>query len=162
MSFELSDNFNDDVIDVRDIIERVEDLRGERDSGAQDYLDECEAKGGEAEWDEGEAKWAEDNPEDARELAILEDFLSDLKGYGGDEQWEGDWYPVTLVNSDHFTEYAQELAEEMAEPGMRDASWPYRHIDWEAAANELQQDYSTADLKPMEEGGEAATYYYRG
>lgn len=162
MSFELSDNFNDDVIDVRDIIERVEDLRGERDSGAQDYLDYCEAKGGEAEWDEGEAKWAEDNPEDARELAILEDFLSDLKGYGGDEQWEGDWYPVTLVNADHFTEYAQELAEEMTEPGMREASWPYRHIDWEAAANELQQDYSTADLKPMEEGGEAATYYYRG
>lgn len=162
MSFELSDNFNDNVIDVRDIIERVEDLRGERDSRAQDFIDYHEGKGINVHWDEGEAKWAEEYPEDARELAILEDFLSDLKGYGGDEQWEGDWYPVTLVNSDHFTEYAQELAEEIAEPGMRDAAWPYRHIDWEAAANELQQDYSTVDLKPMEEGGEAATYYYRG
>jgi hypothetical protein len=162
MSFELSDNFNDDVIDVRDIIERVEDLRGECDSRAQDFIDYHEDKGTNVHWDEGEAKWAEEYPEDARELAILEDFLSDLKGYGGDEQWEGDWYPVTLVNADHFTEYAQELAEEIAEPGMRDAAWPYRHIDWEAAANELQQDYSTVDLKPMEEGGEAATYYYRG
>ena len=27
MSFVLSDNFNDNTIDVRDIIERVEDLR---------------------------------------------------------------------------------------------------------------------------------------
>jgi hypothetical protein len=161
MSFELSDNFNDDVIDVRDIIERVEDLRGERDSAAMEHVDYCEEEGIEGTWDEGELKWGECNPEDARELAILEDFLSDLKGYGGDEQWEGDWYPVTLVNSDHFTEYAQELAEEMAEPGMRDAPWPYRHIDWEAAANELQQDYSCVDLKPIE-GGVAETYYYRG
>lgn len=95
------------------------------------------------------------------------DFRVDVVLFGSasdmfQDQWEGDWYPVTLVNSDHFTEYAQELAEEMAEPGMRDAAWPYRHIDWEAAANKLQQDYSCVDLKPMEEGGEAATYYYRG
>ena len=162
MSFVLSDNFNDNTIDVRDIIERVEDLRGERDSAAMEHVDACEEAGTEGTWDGGEAKWAEDNPDDARELAILEDFLSDLKGYGGDEQWEGDWYPVTLVNSDYFTEYAQELAEEIAEPGMREAAWPYRHIDWEAAADELQQDYSCVDLKPLEEGGEAATYYYRG
>lgn len=84
MSFELSDNSNDNTIDVRDIIERVEDLRGERDSAAMEHVDACEEAGTEGTWDEGEAKWAEDNPDDARELAILEDFLSDLKGYGGD------------------------------------------------------------------------------
>lgn len=65
MSFELSDNFNDNTIDVRDIIERVEDLRGERDSAAMEHVDACEEAGTEGTWDEGEAKWAEDNPDDA-------------------------------------------------------------------------------------------------
>lgn len=32
-------------------------------------------------------------------------------------------------------------------------NWPYNCIDWEKAANELKQDYSTVDF-------EGETYYY--
>lgn len=28
----------------------------------------------------------------------------------------------------------------------RNASWPANHIDWEAAANELEQDYTEVDF----------------
>lgn len=158
MSFILSDNHNDDTIQVEDICERVEELRGERDSAAQDFLDYREAKGGEAEWEEGEAKWATDNPDDAKELELLESLLSDMCGYGGNHQWEGDWYPHTLINDDYFQTYAEEHAKDCDMVG-REASWPSRHIDWEAAAEELKQDYSAVEVKNAD--GESTTYQYR-
>lgn len=158
MSFILSDNHNDDTIQVEDICERVEELRGERDSAAQDFIDYHEDRGTNVHWDEGEAKWAEEFPDDATELELLESLLSDMFGCGGNYQWEGDWYPDTLINDDYFQTYAEELAKDC---GMvdREASWPNRHIDWEAAAEELKQDYSAVEVKNAD--GESTTYQYR-
>lgn len=118
-----------DVIDVRDIIGRVEALRNERDF---------------------EEELADD---DAAELAMLEGILSELAGCGGDEEFDGDWYPVTLVCDEYFQEYAQELAEDC---GMVDTSarWPMNCIDWEQAARELQMDYSSIEIRGF-------TYWYR-
>ena len=126
----------DDTIDVRDIIARVEELREERDD-LQLALD-----GGSQEDVNALAEWETDN---AEELAELESLLDDLNGMGGDEQWEGDWYPVTLVRDSYFQDYAQELAEEC---GMIDtnAKWPMICIDWEQAARELQYDYSSVEV----------------
>ena len=102
----------DDMIDVRDIIARVEDL---------------ESCPNEAEIDE---------------LAQLSALLDELNGAGGDEQWRGVWYPVTLIRDDYFRTYAQELAEECGmTPG--DAAWPARCIDWAQAARELRMDYTS-------------------
>lgn len=128
-----------DVIDVRDIIARVLELRDERD----EYN---EKMGSPDAWDgvpDGE-------PE---ELAMLEDILSELAGYGGDEEFDGDWYPVTLVHDGYFQEYAQELAEDC---GMvaTSASWPMNCIDWEQAARDLQMDYNSIEIC-------GATYWYR-
>ena len=128
-----------DVIDVRDIIARVLELRDERD----EYN---EKMGSPDAWDgvpDGE-------PE---ELAMLEDILSELAGYGGDEEFDGDWYPVQLVAGSYFQEYAQDLAEDC---GMVDtnARWPMNCIDWEQAANELQYDYSSIEIH-------GSTYWYR-
>ena len=81
----------EDIIDVRDIIERVEELESLKDDH------ESEPDGG---------HWSD---EDAQELQSLIAILEDLKGYGGDEQWRGDWYPVTLIRDSYFTDYAQEL-----------------------------------------------------
>ena len=119
----------DDVIDVRDIIARVEELRESRDERR------------------------EESEELREELQTLENLLKEMKGYGGDEQWEGDWYPVTLIRDSYFEDYAQELAEEC---GMvnADAKWPNNCIDWEKAARELQWDYSTVDY-------DGVTYWYR-
>ena len=126
----------DDTIDVRDIIARVEELREERDD-LQTALD-----GGSQEDVNAMAEWETDN---AEELAELESLLDDLNGMGGDEQWEGDWYPATLVRDSYFQDYAQELAEEC---GMIDtnAKWPMTCIDWEQAARELQWDYSSVEV----------------
>lgn len=69
-----------DIIDVRDIIARYEELEAESDGLP--------------------------NAEERYQLSCI---LSDLKGCGGDEQWRGDWYPATLIADCHFTDYAQEL-----------------------------------------------------
>ena len=126
----------DDTIDVRDIISRVEELREERDD-LQTALD-----GGSQEDVNALAEWETDN---AEELAELESLLDDLNGMGGDEQWEGDWYPVTLIRDSYFQDYAQELAEECCMIDTN-AKWPMTCIDWEQAARELQYDYSSVEV----------------
>lgn len=128
-----------DVIDVRDIIARVLELRDERDE-YNEKMGSPDAWGGVP---DGE-------PE---ELAMLEGILSELAGYGGDEEFEGDWYPVELVADRYFQEYTQNLAEDS---GMVDtnARWPMNCIDWEQAARELQMDYTPIIIY-------GTTYWYR-
>ena len=116
-----------DVIDVRDIIARVLELRDERD--------EYNEKMGSPD------AWASVLDGESDELNMLEGILSELAGYGGDEEFDGDWYPAELIADSYFQEYTQNLAEEC---GMVDTSarWPMNCIDWEKAAWELQMDYS--------------------
>lgn len=136
----MSDFTNtDDIIDVRDIITRVEELRESRDEYNEKMADEN--------------AWASIEDGEPQELQTLENLLEELKGYGGDEQWEGDWYPATLIRDSHFQDYAQELAEDTGAT-QADAKWPHNCIDWEYAARELQYDYSTVDF-------DGAQYWYR-
>ena len=114
-----------DVIDVRDMIARIEEL---------------------ANLIEGEG--CEDAcAEHREELALLAGLMAEMKGYGGDEQWQGDWYPVTLIRETYFTDYIQELIHDCYEmpKGMHGGDWPYRHMtfDYEAAADEAKYDYTT-------------------
>lgn len=120
-----------DVLDIRDVIERIEELREQRDAAEE------EASEGHAAWDFGQ--------EERDELAALESFAAEFKGYGGDHQWEGDWYPVTLVRDSYFEDYAQELAEDIGAINS-EASWPIYCIDWERAARDLQMDYTSGDF----------------
>lgn len=117
-----------DILDIRGIIERVEELRG-----AADLL--------------------ELDSDESEELETLEYLLEELCGNGGDEQWEGNWYPLTLVRSSYFTEYAQQLAEDIGAVNF-DGTWPNNCIDWDLAARELRMDYS-----PVKFNG--VTYWYR-
>lgn len=87
------------------------------------------------------------------ELDDLTDLLDELRGSGGDHQWEGDWFPVTLIRDSYFQDYAQEMAEDIGAIS-GDASWPKNHIDWESAAQELQIDYSSVEF-------DGTTYWYR-
>jgi len=110
-----------DIIDVRDIIARVEEV--------EEAMPETEGE-----------KWnlyASNTP--------LVELLSSLEGMGGDEQWRGNWYPVTLIRDSYFQTYAQELAEDA---GLTDKpqEWPYTCIDWEQAARELRYDYASVDI----------------
>lgn len=87
------------------------------------------------------------------ELRRLTALLEELEGNGGDEEWRGAWYPVTLIRESHFEDYAQELAEDIGAID-RDAGWPLRHIDWEAAADELLIDYTSTEF-------DGVIYHYR-
>jgi len=74
-------DFGSDILDIQDIIARYEKLE------AIDPRDEL-----------GE-----------REFTLLKDILDELKGQGGDEKWQDDWYPNTLIRNSYFVEYIQEL-----------------------------------------------------
>lgn len=151
-----------DVIDVRDIIARIEELEGAR-AALADVVEECKAANdyhnSEGERDAPEAldlkeaikslnEW--DGLDESKELSMLLELMEEIKGYGGDEQWRGDWYPVTLIRETYFTDYIQELIHDCYEmpKEMHSGSWPYRHmtIDYEAAADEAKGDYMTVEI----------------
>lgn len=112
-----------DTIDVRDIISRFEELRSSLPISG-----------------------------DLEEFEQLTNILEELKGQGGDEQWQGDWYPVTLISEVYFVEYAQELCQDIG--AIPDDFPSYIEIDWEVTARNIQMDYSEVEIDGM-------TYYFR-
>ena len=113
----------DDLIDIRDVIKRFEEIEEDRDDDQAVSMDEI------------------------AELATLTALLEDCKGYGGDEQWRGDWYPVTLIRDTYFQDYAEQLAEDIGAIDPRQTyGWPLNCIDWEQAARELQMDYTSVEI----------------
>ncbi|CAJ6880288.1 Uncharacterised protein [Burkholderia pseudomallei] len=140
----------DDIIDVRDITDRVEELREVRD-GLREEFDAMPENAGVdfANWVRNQIGFSS---EEFDELQALEGLLDDIRGYGGDHQWEGDWYPITLIRDSHFTEYAMEL---LADIGDLPRNMPhYVVIDEEATAENIRADYSDIEF-------DGATYWYR-
>jgi hypothetical protein len=137
---------SEDVIDVRDIIARVEQLEAEPTLLEDGHCAYC-ARG----LKEGD----EDHEPDCEvlELQRLNALLEELAGNGGDEDWRGAWYPLTLVRDSYFKEFAQEEAENL-DLVKSDARWPHTYIDWERAARELQMDYTPTEFNGV-------TYWYR-
>jgi hypothetical protein len=128
---------HEDIIAIRGIIERYEELVILTDINAHEVMP--------GSWEEHE-KLAEERGE-------LENILAELKGYGGDEQWRGDWYPSTLIREEYFTEYAKELLEDC---GDIPRNLPkYIAIDWEQTATNIQVDYSIIKI-------DGHIYFYRG
>jgi hypothetical protein len=121
-----------DVIDVRDIIARYEELAADMPEGTDAAMYE----------------WLDANPK----LRQLSDILAELAGYGGDEQWRGDWYPVTLIDDAYFVDYVQDM---LADCGEVPRDLPeYIEIDWRATARNVQTDYSSVEI-------DGRTYWYR-
>ena len=126
----------DDIIDSRDIIARIEELEDERDSWSVDGNDEPTEE-------QARDAWAADNPDGAEELRILTALAEEASG-------SPDWkYGETLIRAGYFTEYAQQLAEDIgAMP--KDLQWPCNYIDWDQAARELKHDYFAVDFDGVE------------
>ena len=129
-----------DILDSRDIFERIEELESTRDS----FFEENNITPNEignmnnpkyAEWEESD---------DAKELSDLSSFMDDFKGYGGDEQWRGDWYPVTIIRDSYFVDYTEELITDCGYISKDFPSWIA--IDWEKTAEAVQQDYTSAEF----------------
>jgi soluble cytochrome b562 len=136
------------TLDTRDLKERKEELEALRDAvtDAQSELDQhrdgkpSEEEEEFAEWEEEEESLEEAlmdalhefrNPE-KEELEELEELESEISDFNHGE---------TMIPVDDFEDYARELAWDL---GAIDgnAKWPLNHIDWEAAAEALAQDYT--------------------
>lgn len=131
---------SDDVIDSRDIIRRIEDLESDRDTWE---INDPAAPDDEnapmvSDTDESRAAWAIENEDDAEELRILKALAEEGEGYG-------DWnHGETLIRDSYFETYAQQFAEDIGALEGCD-TWPATCIDWERAARELQQDYTSIE-----------------
>jgi hypothetical protein len=73
-------------------------------------------------------------------LKALQALADEASGYAPD--WQ---YGEALIRDSYFTEYAQELAEDIGAVNC-DASWPNQYIDWERAADALKADYTSVDF----------------
>ena len=139
----------DDVIDSRDVIERIEELEGER----QDLQDAFEtAVDNELQNTDPEQRetlntvrndaykaltdWDEENK---AELDALKALAEEAEGYAPD--WR---HGAALVRDSYFEDYARELLEDI---GDIPRNLPhYIEIDWEATARNIQMDYTAVDF----------------
>ena len=129
---------SEDTLDSRDIIARIEELESEREDLAdmwsafhEDSENESLPRLTLAEWDESD---------EGDELKALKALEAEAKGYS-------DWQDgVTLIRDSYFEDYARELAEDINGEAIRDAKWPFDYIDWEGAAEALQQDYTEVEF----------------
>ena len=115
----------DDVIDSRDVIERIEELEGEiealveNDVLTMDQQDELE--------------------ELRTELTTLEDLQSECEDYCDD--WQ---HGCTLISDSYFVEYCKEMLEDCGD--LPRNLPPYIVIDWTATANNIKVDYTEVDF----------------
>lgn len=73
------------------------------------------------------------------EITTLRVLAAQGENLGG---WE---VGLTLIRDSYFEDYAREYADDSC-AGSYNPSWPYNHIDWAEAANELQQDYTSIEF----------------
>lgn len=139
--------------DTRDLEERLNELESDFQVWLEQLTDD-DKKEIAASWDEPLDKMDEHhfkdewllNTNDGEEYKNIQELKDEL----GPPWSDG----VYLVHENNFTEYAEQLAEDIGAVNASSNSWPYCHIDWEAAANSLMMDYSTVDF-------DGETYYYR-
>lgn len=127
----LSDITGQDVMDSRDLAKLLERL---------EEAEQAATEGDEA--DRGEPL----TEEEAELLKALRELREECEGYG----WE---HGIGFIRDTYFRDYAEELADDIGAID-KDAKWPLSHIDWDAAADELKQDYMTTDIGGVE-------FYYR-
>lgn len=120
----------DDIIDSRDVIERIEELKAE--------IADLEGEG----FDPKEVGGLGDPVSDdmRQELATLEALAEQGSNYAPD--WT---HGETLIRDSYFETYAQEFADDIGAIDSN-AKWPLNHIDWEGAARELQMDYTAIEF----------------
>ena len=138
----------EDVIDSRDVIARIDELRDEIET-RNDEIMELEEELNLLEHDDQEDRdnlssqiddLHDEIEEIKEELDPLVALADEAEGYSAD--WK---YGEALIRDDYFTEYAQQLAEDIGAI-QSDMDWPASHIDWDAAADALKMDYSAVDF----------------
>ena len=135
-----------DMIDSRDVIERIEELTAARTELSDAVHDAWTAR---AKRTARKALAAWNASDDAEELRILIALANEAEGYAADWQHGG-----ALIRRSYFVDYIRERIHDCyALPKQFNSSeWPWRHItfDYEAAAREAEQDYTTVDFDGVE------------
>lgn len=98
-------------------------------------------------WKDAARAAADDAYSDERALLAA---LREVREEANSSEW---LHGCTFIRESHFTEYAQQLADDVGAVD-RNAQWPLNHIDWDAAADSLKYDYSTVEV-------DGTTFYYR-
>lgn len=145
MANEISSN--EDYIDVRDVIARFEELEGERSHLADATTDEDSTA---EQIEDAQLALAEWTGNYGGEFTALRDLLEEMSGNGGDEQWRGDWYPVSLIRDSYFEQAMDELLEDIGDLPKNLPSYLTITVDY----NALQMDYTSVEF-------EGVTYWYR-
>jgi len=132
----MSDLRGNQVIDSREVMERIEELQDER-NGIMEHSAEVESGEDLANWDK----------EFGQELTELKELAEE------GESASSDWtHGVNLIRDDYFTDYVQEM---LADIGELPRDIPhYIVIDWDETASNIQADYTSIEF-----GGE--TYWFR-
>lgn len=131
-----------DQIDLREITDRVEELRNDRAAYVEENENALDPIGA----------WNELNPEDYEELADLEKLLDETRGNGGDHQWDGDWYPGSLIAEDYF---------ETAMDDMIDDCYGDQYTKNLPSFMKLTIDYDALRMDYTEVEFDGVTYLYR-
>jgi hypothetical protein len=142
----------DNVIDSRDVIQRIEELEDERDGyvsaievakqdasvlTGKNQEEEIEEAGNAIDKAEDDLRdWDNDNGDELKSLKSLADEGSNCSG---------DWiHGESLINDEYWVQYVQELLEDI---GDLPKDLPhYIVIDWEKTAENIQVDYSSVDF----------------
>lgn len=150
---------DDDIIDSRDVIRRIDELEGEHDSLVEDVdtaraayegREDIEDKepGATPEWDDlvsAESALSDwENSLDAEELNALKLLASEA-------DCASDWiHGAQFINEDYFEKYIMELINDCysVPKEMASGEWPWRHLemDWSGAADEVKADYTTVEF----------------
>lgn len=104
--------------------EKTEELEGDVDD-ATDALDNAENDFG---------------TEEQEELAALEALMEDI---GETTMRDGE----QMIPTSDFADHARETASDLYGKEISDATWPFSCIDWERAAEELEQDYTLVSFQ---------------
>jgi len=136
---------SDDVIDSRDIEERITELESARDDWQEentlpDYsnTDKDTPEGWTPEQFE---KWVEwDESEEGEDLNALYSLRDDLEDYCPD--WR---YGTTLIRESYWVEYCKDMVEELGELPKGLPDFIESNINWQGVAEDLQQDYTSGE-----------------
>ena len=128
----------DEVIDSRDIIERIEELETE----INDLMEELET---EMSFDEFIAESDDELVTEYNMFIALQEEASNSP----------DWsYGEALIRRSYFVDYIEELINDCYEmpKEMNSGRWPFNHMtmDYEAAAEDAEQDYMSVDFDGVE------------
>lgn len=124
-----------DVIDSRDVVRRTEIFR---EAVAAMGIDP-DAVNPELNVD-GIDELSEDDIATVEEYAKLKEL--DDAGSNSADDWQ---FGETLIRDSYFKDYARELADDIGATNS-ESTWPNNYIDWDAAADALQQDYTSIEF----------------